>query len=968
MGCLDEQTVVAFVNGALTGRKLADAEKHLLGCPDCSTLVALAAPTSAPRQITLKGPGAPSTRELPETPPSRTVPSPSPDLTAGPLPTWSESQADGSIVDMSSAEVPRPGGTVGRYRLLQLVGRGGMGEVYAAHDPELDRRIAIKIMRADTLPNDVEAQRMMREAQAIAKLSHPNLVTVYDVGTEGHRVFVAMELIEGDTVAAWLDRKRRSRDEILRVFIAAGRGLAAAHRAGIIHRDFKPHNVMVAADGAVRVMDFGLAALRQTLHGPKAQRITRIGSILGTPLYMSPEQLCGQSVDPRADQFGFCVALYEALYGERPFGGDNFAELRAAVLEGRPRPAPLSSRVPARLRAILLRGLSVVPGRRHPDMETLLKALEQFTVRRLGLARILAIGAAAGGLAFGLAFGTVWQLRGGTRVSSRCAGPPAKLAAAWPTAADAPRRAEIRAAFLAAGNVPDARERFERASQSLDNYANAWTGSYRQYCEAADTGDADAREAAALRMGCLDQRAVRLGALAESFAHADAKIVRKSVAATLALPALDSCADARTLKNIALPSDPALRELVQSLRDRLATLWATAASGHDWQALKPMGALIDEVRAVGHDPLLAEALIVYARIRSPFDPEGAETVYEEAFKRGEAIHNDELAAEAAIQLITITGAVSHHFDTGERWARVADTTIERGVPLRMRGSFLNNRGTLFAAKGAWRLAEADFTAAVAIRRQALGAAHPDLAASLINQARAVLVLDDPKRALEIANKAFAITAAFFPAESYEVGAARLVRGQSLIALNRMGEAGAEMQAVLETFERALGRDHPFLADPMTGLGEVALAEHRPSEAQGLLERAWEIRSTHTTDGGIREETAFRLAQAIWDAAPADRNHALELAAEARDGYGDIPDMASRLAMVNRWLAERADHHPSHASARSASGSRSQTAGSLTRPKPAPAPPETPPAAEAKTPEPTQAKTPEPTEEDQPARL
>ena len=232
-------------------------------------------------------------------------------------------------------------------------------------------------MRGDTYPDEIEAARMMREARAIAKVSHPNLVTVYDVGSAGGRVFVAMELIEGDTVAAWLDHKRRTRDEILRVFIMAGRGLAAAHRAGIIHRDFKPQNVMVSPDGAVRVMDFGLAAIKQTLHGPKAPRLTRIGSILGTPLYMSPEQLCGQTVDPRADQFSFCVALYEALYGERPFAGDNFAELRAAVLEGKPRPATVASRVPARLRALLLRGLSVVPGRRFPDMDALLTTLEQ---------------------------------------------------------------------------------------------------------------------------------------------------------------------------------------------------------------------------------------------------------------------------------------------------------------------------------------------------------------------------------------------------------------------------------------------------------------------------------------------------------------------------------------------------------------------------------------------------------------
>ena len=244
----------------------------------------------------------------------------------------------------------------------------------------------------------------------------------------------------------------------MRVFTLAGRGLAAAHRAGVIHRDFKPQNVMVAVDGTVRVMDFGLAALRQTLHGPRTPRLTRIGSILGTPLYMSPEQLCGQTVDPRADQFSFCVALYEALYGERPFAGDNFAELRAAVLAGEPRPANPSSRVPARLRAILLRGLSVVPGKRFPDMESLLAALDQIAARRMNVSRVLAFGAAAAAVTFALTFGVGWQMRG-TRAASRCAAPPEKLVATWPTAPDAARRAQVRAAFQAA-NVPDARERF----------------------------------------------------------------------------------------------------------------------------------------------------------------------------------------------------------------------------------------------------------------------------------------------------------------------------------------------------------------------------------------------------------------------------------------------------------------------------------------------------------------------------
>jgi tRNA A-37 threonylcarbamoyl transferase component Bud32 len=929
MACLDEQTVVAFVSGALVGAKLAEAERHLLGCPDCATLVALAAPTTGARRInTLEWAGAP---------PNEAAPAPAaapPAATTAAAPAWG-AEPTTAIIDFSSVDGHRPGAMVGRYRLLQLVGRGGMGEVYAAHDPELDRKIAIKVMRGDTYPDDVEAARMMREAQSIARLSHPNLVTVYDVGTANGRVFVAMELIEGDTVAVWLDKKRRPRNEILRVFCLAGRGLAAAHRAGIIHRDFKPQNVMVTADGAVRVMDFGLAALRQTLHGPKARRITRIGSILGTPLYMSPEQLCGQTVDPRADQFSFCVALYEALYGERPFAGDNFAELRTAVLEGIPRPAPLSSRVPARVRAILLRGLSVVAGKRFPDMEALLRALEQTTTtRRFGVARMLGIGAVAGGITFGLAFGVGWQLRG-TR-SPKCANLPERMSTTWPTAADAPRRAAIRAAFLAA-NVPDARERFERTSQSLDTYANAWAGMYRQNCEAADTGAGDASEVLALRAGCLDQRARELGALADEFAHADARVVRKAVAATLALPALDSCADVRALKSAALPRDEALRARVQSLRGRLATSWAMAAAGRDWQALKPMGALVDEARATGHEPLLAEALLIYARARSPFDPEGAEPLYEEAFKRGEAIHNDALAAEAAIQLVAIAGAIEHHFDVGERWARIADVTVERGVPLRVRGWFLHNRGTLFAAQGKWRLAEGDFTAAVALRQQALGAAHPDLAASMINVARAVLVLGDPRRALEMANRAMTTVAAFLPAESYEVGTARLVRGQALLALGRGAEARADMDAVLDTFERVLGRDHPFLADPLTGLGEAALAERRPADAQALLERAWEIRSTHIADGGVREQTAFSLAQAIWDAAPADRKHAFELATEARDGYMAIPDLAANVGLVDRWLAGRRARPPTARPAAHVTTTRSAPA----EPDPAPAPEEDP---------------------------
>src|SRR5215831_11865674 len=218
MDCLDEETVVAFVNGALRGPALAAVERHLVACPACATLVAVATPE--------RGPRAAAAPEL----------------------------------------------SVGRYRLLRLVGRGGMGEVYAAHDPELNRKVAIKILRADSRPDDIEAARLAREAQAVAKLSHPNVVAIYDVGSSAGRMFLAMELVEGETLAVWLSRQVRTTSEVLDMFLQAGRGLAAAHRAGIVHRDFKPQNVMVARDGSARVMDFGLAAAG----GPGTTQMVRI--------------------------------------------------------------------------------------------------------------------------------------------------------------------------------------------------------------------------------------------------------------------------------------------------------------------------------------------------------------------------------------------------------------------------------------------------------------------------------------------------------------------------------------------------------------------------------------------------------------------------------------------------------------------------------------------------------------------
>src|SRR6185503_5153712 len=216
-----------------------------------------------------------------------------------------------------------PGETVGRYVVLECIGSGSMGIVYTGQDPDLGRRVALKVLRSDSAGGSSGGarRRMLREAQAMARLSHPNVVTIYDVGMHGDEVFLAMELIDGGTLREWLRRARRSWREIVAVFRRAAEGLAAAHAVGLVHRDFKPDNVLVGNDGRVCVTDFGLArpsaaASAERLAEPPPQGIdsmTRTGAIVGTPAYMAPEQIEGGAADERSDLFAFCVAFYEAL-------------------------------------------------------------------------------------------------------------------------------------------------------------------------------------------------------------------------------------------------------------------------------------------------------------------------------------------------------------------------------------------------------------------------------------------------------------------------------------------------------------------------------------------------------------------------------------------------------------------------------------------------------------------------------
>jgi predicted Ser/Thr protein kinase len=359
MDCLDANAVQDLMAGAIDDSARSAVLGHLDTCDDCRELVQRSARETLREDSATVGLAATIAGAAATAP-----------ANAGLL----DTVASGSI----ALDASQIGKSYGRYQLADRLGAGAMGVVYRAADPELGREVAVKLLHH---PDEALTERLVREAQAMAQVSHPNVVTVYDVGKAHGATYIAMELVRGKSLRAWQngDQPRRPTiGEIVEAYIAAGRGLAAAHAAGIVHRDFKPDNVLVGDDGRVRVTDFGLAAAKPSAGRPQNVgdvELTAEGSVLGTPAYMAPEQFVDGNVDPRTDQFNFCVALYEAIYGERPFDGKTYGQLKAAVCGGKIKTAPASAGASGALRAIVVRGLAVKPGDRFPSMDHLLAEL-----------------------------------------------------------------------------------------------------------------------------------------------------------------------------------------------------------------------------------------------------------------------------------------------------------------------------------------------------------------------------------------------------------------------------------------------------------------------------------------------------------------------------------------------------------------------------------------------------------------
>jgi serine/threonine protein kinase/tetratricopeptide (TPR) repeat protein len=744
------------------------------------------------------------------------------------------------------------GDLLGRYVVLERLGVGGMGEVFAAYDPQLDRKIAVKLL----LPSSagMHASRLLREAQAMAKLRHPNVVTVHDVGTYDERVFVAMEFVDGGTLADWMHAGSDERAtphpwrQVLERFDAAGRGLAAAHAAKLVHRDFKPANVLLSTDGQVRVADFGL--VRRTLdehettseelprpsiaasplvvdddatlapelaigdevtlagtsslpsasasasapaHDSLSERMTLTGATLGTPAYMAPEQYAGRHVDARADQFSFCVALWEALYGRRPFHGENLHTLMFAIEQGRFDEPANERDVPRVIHKAIARGLARDPAARWPDMDALLAALrvdpEQVRRRR----RNLVLGLACGGLAL-LALTQREPAQPAAPPPPPCTGAAAALGDAL-----SPARRSTLADHFAAFEQAWARDMGERVLPQLDEWTTRWQQGWTDACEDTRVRGEQSEELLDRRMLCLDRERRRFVDLVDALSVADPALAKKADLVLDELGALDSCADAEALLRVTpLPDDPPQVDAILRIEQDIDDATVHYLAGEYADALALLEPHRTSLAALDYAPLVAAFEHIDGRIGLELDDavEGERSL-EHAFVTALAAGDDALAIEVARSLATALNDLDRAKEA-LRWLDIATGLARRNDDASALANLALTRSQSLANLGEYAAAE---TAA----RDAFDGF--------------------------VANES----------SSSKIGDALYLLGTADYRAGRLDAAITHVEQARQAWARSIGPNHPRNSSALSLLGIAARGLGRYDEAEQYLEQVLAIK-------------------------------------------------------------------------------------------------------------------------------
>jgi eukaryotic-like serine/threonine-protein kinase len=696
-------------------------------------------------------------------------------------------------------EVPPP--RLGRYTVRRRIGSGAAGSVFAATDPELERDVAIKlVLDPPSSPSDpLDHRRLLREARALAKLSHPNIVPIYDVGTwrdpdDGRETpFIVMELVEGQTLAQWLASERRSWSEIVALFEGCARGLLAAHEAGLVHRDFKPSNVLVGRDGRPRVADFGLARRTRrspAIPGPPVEGALAIdparpsvthGGISGTPAYMAPEQLGGAPATPKSDQYAFCVALYEALHGELPFSAPNLRRLALDKADG---PGRWPTRGPwglGRLEPVVLRGLSPEPDDRFDSMHELLAALRAVRTRRT-LRRAMALVGIAGVFVLGWASGFGED-------PAPCVPSGVLVDELWSDA----RRNALRDAFAATG-APHAERSWSRVHAEVDGFLESWARARDDACarlSAADSGsESEARSTTRRRILCLDGQLDQVAALLDVWQQVDAEAIERTERVGELLPGLDAC-DPWAVD--ATPPDPALlaarRDLTLANALRVAGRCPEAAD-----LARRAGA---QLEPTAHARARVDLRMVEAfSVRCLGDPARAIALLTDAMKTAEQAGDATRAARAWIHLARLEAVGRSDLraaDLALEMARVKMDTGDAGPRLRL--AYLQARAVVRHEQGR-------FDDAVAANREALA------------------LLDDEPTA-------------------HELERAEILHelGLGFVRQDRLDDAHAAFEEARSIWARTIGPEHPTYAAPLANLAWVAERRGAVDEALALLDQA-----------------------------------------------------------------------------------------------------------------------------------
>ncbi len=702
--CLSETQAVAYVEGQLAADERARATLHIDRCDACGWLIS----------------------ELARATPLAVV---EPEPVA--------SGADVVLV---------PGRQVGRYVVGERLGSGGMGVVFSAYDPELDRNVALKVVGPGLAHDAAARARLLVEARAMARLAHPGVVPIYDVhATAGGNVVLAMERVDGHDAQQWLAEARPDWREVLAVLIPAGRGLAAAHAAGIVHRDVKPSNFLIGRDRRGRITDFGLARTQPRQgdiadvspdlgDGTASVLSMRSGALLGTPAYMAPEQHAGQTASALSDQFSFCLVLYEAVYGERaivasPVTRHSGGTAPAAQATARPmRPAPRRSRVPSWLRRILLRGLAVEPERRWPSVLALLDALEDAPRRRRR--RWAMAGVAAAMLAAAGGFAVM------SRRNEPCMGGAAELERAW--------AGNDRTAVLAriAGMGPYGQVLAPLLEQQLGDHAARWVAGYRDACVAHRRG-AQSSELLDRRIACLERSRLALAAVADVVRGAGSPTLPTAILAVQSLPDPSACGDILAVLASVAPPPPELAARVAAITATLERAQVYLAAGRSAEAREHSHAAAAGARALDYRPLLARALLAEGRAAMTLDDRAAAApLLREAMAVGVAVGDDALAVEAWAREAWVKGTSGDAGSAATAGAEIMEAMAGRSRSASFARALLhNNLGALAFSQGDREQARTRFDQALAEARLVTGPG----AIELLNvRANAASVVDDPR--------------------------------------------------------------------------------------------------------------------------------------------------------------------------------------------------------------------------------